>query len=330
MTGWAPTRAALGSGSTAQALEASYSSYVASQYRATASAVWQPGAALSQTQVALGISRLVVDASNVPYAILNGTIGAQTGAHLATRGAGGTWTTELISTTQGGSLGIDAAGTLYHVYCATSTVTLRTRPAGGAWSAPSTIYTRPSGYDGMICGDLAVTPAGVVAIPVGRSYWVGSPIYASRYDRGVLSNETGSFVHAVQISNLTSWGPAHELAFDGDGALHSLAGNDYRVRPPAGTFATETLPAGYPAAPDRSLAINPAGALVIGWIGGSGASTLLNLSVRTGAGTWSSDSTALISSVTSAYPELHGLAFDAQGKAHLLLNDGPTYRAIVK
>jgi hypothetical protein len=215
------------------------------------------------------------------------------------------------------------------VYCATSTVTLRTRPSGGAWGSPVIIYNRPSGFDGMICGDITVSAAGVVAIPVGRSYWVGSPVYASRYDRGVLSNETGSFVHAVQISNLTSWGAAHELLFDATGALHSLAGNDYRVRPPAGAFASETLPAGYPTAPDRSIAVTPSGALAIGWIAGSGAATLLNVSVRTGVGTWTTDSTALISTVTSAYPELHGLAFDGQGRTHLL-NDGPTYRAIVK
>src|SRR5690606_6681382 len=122
--------------------------------------------------VALGSTNLVVDSNNVPHAILNGNIDSQTGAHLATRASDGSWTTELISTSQGGSMAIDASDTLYFVQCTSSTITLRTKPAGGAVSAPTTIYTRPGGYDSMSCGYVAVSPSGVVALPLGRSYWV--------------------------------------------------------------------------------------------------------------------------------------------------------------
>jgi hypothetical protein len=334
MQGFTPSRTALGSGTVVHAVETSYSAYVPEQYRASANASWTLPVALTQASVALGVSRVTVDSTNTPRVILNGTIGAQTGAFVGTRDAGGTWTTELVSTVQGGSLAVDGTDTLYYMQCSTSTISLRTRAPGGAWTAATAIYTRPSGYDGMICGDLVVSSAGVVAIPVWRSYWVGSPVYADRYDRNVLTNEGGSYTLITQVTNQTSYGGAHELAFDGTGALHSITGLDYRVKPPMGAFATESLPAGMPATALRQLAIDKTGALYLAWTAGAGATQAINLSKRTAASMWTTDSAAVLSSVNTGMPsgavDLFGVAFDGANRPFILISDGYTYRSIVK
>jgi hypothetical protein len=333
MPGFTPSRVSLGSGVSAHAVESSYSSYVPEQYRTTSGASWSTASSLGITSVALGNTRVVVDSAGVPSVILNGTIGAQTGAFVATRGAGGAWTTELVSTTQGGTLAIDGNDTLYYVQCASSTVSLRTRPAGGAWSAATTIYTRSYPYDGMICGEVSVSPTGVVALPVGRSYWVGSPVYETRYDRNVLTNEGGSWTLVGLASNLTSWGGAHEVVFDGAGAMHSLADADYRVRPPMGTFASETLPAGFASGVKRALGVDRTGGVVIAWASGSGASQAIHLSRRRAPSTWTTDSTPVLSSVATGVAssvELFGLGFDGTNRAFVLVSDGATYRSITK
>src|SRR5207237_1524139 len=61
MLGFAPSRAALGSGGAVHAVETSYSSYVAQLYRSATAGVWQPPAPLPEITVALGSSRVVVD-----------------------------------------------------------------------------------------------------------------------------------------------------------------------------------------------------------------------------------------------------------------------------
>ena len=333
VSGFTPYRAALGNGTVAHAVETAYSPYLAEQYRASANASWSLPASLVTTGVALASSRVVVDSTNVPRVILNGTIGQQTGAFVATRDAGGTWSTELVSTTQGGSLAIDGNDTLYYVQCASSAVTLRTKPAGGTWSAASTVYTKQYPYDTMICYDVAVSSTGVVALPVGRSSWVGSPIYDYRYDRNVLTNEGGSWTLITQVTGLTSWGGQHDVVFDGSGAMHSLSGADYRVRPPMGSFATETLPASFSAGVERLVAVDRNGAVVIAWASGSGATTAVSLSRRTAANSWSTDATPVLSSVAtgvSSTVDLFGLGFDATNRAFVLLSDGATYRSLVK
>ena len=332
--GYTPSRIAVGSGTVVHAVETSYSAYVAQQYRASANASWTLPVALTQTSVALGVSRVTVDSTNTPRVILNGTIGTQTGAFVATRDAGGTWTTELVSTAQSGSLAVDGSDTLYFMQCGSSTLSLRTKAVGGAWSAASTIYTRPSGYDGMSCGDLAVSSAGVVAIPLSRSYWMGSPVYAERYDRNVLTNESGTYTLVNLAGNLASYGGAHDLAFDGTGALHSISALEYRVKQPMGDFATESLPAGMPATALRQFAVDKTGTLHLAWTPGAGTAQAINLSKRTAASTWTTDSAAVLSSVstgtTQGGVDLFGVGFDGANRPFILIGDGYTYRSIVK
>jgi hypothetical protein len=264
--------------------------------------------------------------------ILNGTIGAETGAFVATRDDAGDWTTEQVSTTQGGSLAIDGADNLYFVQCGTSSITLRTEAPGGSWTAATTIYTRPVGDTGMICGYPAVSSAGVLALPVSLEYWVGSPTYDYRYARGLLTNESGSFALLSLDSYLTSY-ETGDVVFDGAGDMHLLAGADYRVRAPLASFAAESLPNGFAASAQRAITVDPSGAVELAWISGSGTASLVNLSKRTAASTWSTVSAPPLSSVDAGFSlslTLHGLAFDAAGKAYVLLNEGDTYRALIR
>jgi len=332
MPGWAPSRSALGSGDVAHAVDTSYSSYVAQLYRSATGGVWLPGVALPQITVALGSTRVTVDSNDLARVILNGTISAQTGAFVATRDAGGTWSNELVSATQGGSLAIDASDTLYLVQCGTSSVTLRKKPAGGSWSAVSTIFTRPSGDTGMSCGYLAASSSGVLALPVSREYWVGSPTYDYRYERGVVTNESGTFQFVSVANYLTSY-TVGDLVFDGAAAMHLLVGADYRVRPALGSFAVEALPAGFSVSSQRSLVTDPAGAIALGWTSGTGATQAVNLSRRGGPGTWTTDSAPTLAAATpglAVSQTLDGLAFDGTGKAYLLMTEGDSYRSLVK
>jgi hypothetical protein len=159
-------------------------------------------------------------------------------------------------------------------------------------------------------------------------------VYETRYDRNVLTNEGGSWNLVTLATNLTSWGGAHELAFDGAGTLHSRAGSDYRTKPPSGTFASETLPAGLGASGDRAIAIDKNGALVIAWTSGGSPTQTVSLSRRTGASTWSTDSAPMMSAVATGSSgtvvDLFGLAFDATNRAFVLMSDGLTYRSVVK
>jgi hypothetical protein len=330
VTGFAPSRAALGGGPP-QALESSYSAYVPLLYRAASGGVWQAPASIGDSP-ALGSTRLIVDGNGVPHAIFNGSIANVTGAHVASREAGGAWATELVSTTQGGSLDVDQTGTLYFVQCSTSAVTLRTRAPGGSFAAASPVYNRPSGYDSTLCGTAVVSATGVIALPMARRYWVGSPVYDYRYDRGVLTNASGSFEYVLVASNLTSY-QAGDAAFDGAGDLHLLAGADYRVRPPAGAFAVEALPEGFAAANPRVLAVDATGAFALGWSSGSGATRRVHLSIRSAPGTFTTHAAPALAAVDSGQGlsfTLHGLAFDASNRAFILVNEGDTYRSFVR
>lgn len=226
---------------------------------------------------------------------------------------------------------MDATGTASHVSCSTSTLTLRTRPVGGPWSAPSTPWTRPSGNDSMACSDLAVSSSGALAVAVTLSYWVGAPTYATRYALVVVTNESGSWTNTTVASNLTNY-PSGRLRFDGTGALHVLS-DGYWVRPAAGGFASEALPMGWGTTSERAMTVDRLGVLHFAWIAGSGTSAQLSVARRTGPGAWVVETTPLLLSVNSgasASYELFGLAFDAANQAHLLVDDGGTYRALAK
>ncbi|MEW5743346.1 MAG: hypothetical protein AB1938_30835 [Myxococcota bacterium] len=333
MPGWSPSRALLGAGTTVQAIEVSYSSYVESLHRVQTASGWAALASgLGNTAAVGGVNPLPIDAANNPLVLLNGTIGGQAGAHLA-RKSGASWTTELISSTQGGAIVQDSAGTISHVACSTTQVTLRTRPASGVFGAPVTVWTRPSGNDGMYCGNLVATPSGALAMPVTLSYWVGSPTYATRYTLAVLTNESGSWSTLTVATNLVNYASG-TLRVDSGGTMYVLS-SDFRVRPAGGSFAVEALPPTMPSTipGTTALELDRMGAVHLAWVTGYGTAARLTLARRTGAGTWSEDTAPLLSTVDSGLGQtaaLFGLTFDAANKAQLLVDDASTYRALSK
>ncbi|MEW6431828.1 MAG: hypothetical protein AB1730_10000 [Myxococcota bacterium] len=332
MPGWTPSRAVLGAGSTVQVVESGSSSYLAPLHRARTALGWSPTTTAVGPAAALGTaSWLPVDPSDNPLVLLNGTIGGQAGAHLATR-SGATWSTTQVSTTQGGFFTVDASGNAAFVQCSTSAVSVRTRPSGGSWGAPVTAYTRPSGTDSLGCVDAAVSPTGAIAVLTTRSYYVGSPTYSYRYDFGVVTNESGSWTWVTVASGMANY-PGGQLRIDSAGAMHVFSDAAYRVRPAAGAFTAETMPTTWSTTTNYAVAIDSSGAFHVAWATGSGPGAKLTLAKRTGAGTWTETTTPLLVTVdsgTNNAARVFGLAFDAANKAHLLLDAGGTYRALTK
>ena len=215
-------------------------------------------------------------------------------------------------------------------------VSYRSGPSGAWTGALTAVYNRPSSNDGMSCQGMTVSSAGKVSIMMMRSYWVSGSNPGERYEHGVLSNETGSWVFTgltgINVMNY----PSGQLRYDGSGALHYLGTGGYQVKPAGGAFAVETGPAGLPASlTNVKLVADRTGVFHLVFLksNGTGLSTELVLAKRTAASTWAIESTPLMQGLAAGYAtssNFVGAAFDAANKPWFIVDDNLTYRAITR